>query len=193
MNKFLLSAGVVAAFALYAFIGQAHTDVSGIQTPIATNANSGTSNNPNASHTVSNAPVDIVYNKTPTKATTPIPAKSRYQKTPPAQTPASTPAPAPVAAAKFKDGTYTGPASDAYFGTVQVQAVVSGGKLSDVNILQYPSDRGTSREISASSLPTLKSEAIQSQSANVDAVSGATQTSQAFIQSLGSALAMAAN
>ena len=96
-------------------------------------------------------------------------------------------------AAAFKDGTYTGPATDAYFGTVQVQATVAGGKLTDVAFLQYPTDRGTSVRISNNAMPVLKSEAIKAQSAKVDIVSGATQTSQAFIKSLGSALADAAN
>ena len=111
----------------------------------------------------------------------------------PTPAPAPTPTPAPAPVGKFKDGTYTGSVASAYYGNVQTQAVIQGGALTDVNILQSPSDQGTSRYIASMSLPTLKSEAIQSQSANVDAVSGATYTSAAFVQSLGAALAQAAN
>ena len=88
-------------------------------------------------------------------------------------------------------GTYTGAAVDAYYGTVQVQATVSCGKLTDVRFLQYPSDRSTSQQINDYAMPILRQEAIAAQSAQVDAVSGATHTSGAFVQSLASALAKA--
>lgn len=89
---------------------------------------------------------------------------------------------------QYKDGSYTGNAADAFYGNIQVQVTISGGKITDVVFLQYPNDRGTSVEINNQAMPMLKQEAIQAQSANVDGVSGATDTSQAFIQSLSSAL-----
>ena len=88
----------------------------------------------------------------------------------------------------YKDGEYTGDAADAFYGNIQVKATVSGGKLTDVQFLQYPNDRHDSVEINSQAMPQLKQEAIQAQSANVSGVTGATDTSQAFIQSLGSAL-----
>ncbi len=88
----------------------------------------------------------------------------------------------------YKNGTYTGSIADAYYGNIQVQAVISNGKITDVKFLQYPNDRRTSIEINTQAMPYLKEEAIQAQNANVDGVSGATQTSQAFLQSLQSAL-----
>ena len=111
----------------------------------------------------------------------------------PTPTPTATPTPAPAASASglYTDGSYTGTAADAYYGMVQVRASVSGGKLTDVAFLQFPNDRSTSREISAQATPLLKNEAIQIQSANVDIISGATDTSLAFRQSLASALAQA--
>jgi len=126
---------------------------------------------------------------TPVSTVTPTPAPT------PSPTPAPTPTPTPVAkpTGQYLDGTYTGSGADAYYGTVQVQAVIQGGKLTAVNFLQYPSDRRTSQYINAQAMPQLKSEAISAQSANVSGVSGATDTSQAFIQSLGSALAQAKN
>lgn len=93
----------------------------------------------------------------------------------------------------YVDGEYTGDPTDAYYGTLQVKAVVSGGKLTDVVFLQYPNDRSRSASISARAMPILKSEAIQVQSSNVNNVSGATEISGAFIQSLSSALSQALN
>jgi uncharacterized protein with FMN-binding domain len=91
----------------------------------------------------------------------------------------------------YKNGVYLGNVADAFYGNVQVQIVVSGGKITDVQFIQYPSDRPRSTEINRQALPLLRSEAIQAQNANVNVVSGATYTSQAFIESLGSAVAKA--
>jgi len=92
----------------------------------------------------------------------------------------------------YRDGIYTGSQADAYYGTVQVQVTVTGGKIADVTFLSYPSDRGTSRSINSYAMPQLTQEAIQAQSANVNGVSGASDTSAAFRQSLSSALSQAA-
>ena len=91
------------------------------------------------------------------------------------------------------DGTYTGPTTDAYYGSIQVQVSVQGGHIADLRVLKYPSDRRTSVAINRQALPMLRDEVISAQSANVDIVSGATLTSEAFIQSLGGALSKAAS
>ena len=78
--------------------------------------------------------------------------------------------------------------ADAYYGNVQVQAVISGGKITAVNFLQYPNDRSNSIRINTQAMPYLQQEAIQAQSAQVDGVSGASATSAAFVQSLTVAL-----
>lgn len=88
----------------------------------------------------------------------------------------------------YKDGTFTGSSVDAFYGNVQVQMVISGGKITDVQFLDYPQDRSNSVRINTQAMPLLKSEAISVQNAQVNIVSGATATSQAFIQSLGNAL-----
>ena len=88
----------------------------------------------------------------------------------------------------YKDGTYTGSTADAFYGNVQVQATIHNGKISDVQFLQHPSDALRSVAINDIAMPNLTQEAIQAQSATVDIVSGATDTSQAFIQSFQSAL-----
>ncbi|MCL5675598.1 MAG: FMN-binding protein [Patescibacteria group bacterium] len=89
---------------------------------------------------------------------------------------------------QYKNGTYTGNLVDAYYGNVQVQITINSGKVSNVAFLDYPHDRETSIMINTQAMPYLKQEAILAQNANVDIVSGATQTSLAFIQSLQSAL-----
>jgi uncharacterized protein with FMN-binding domain len=91
----------------------------------------------------------------------------------------------------YKDGQYTGNLVDAFYGNLQVKAIVSGGKLADVQFLTYPDHAGHTSEVSSMALPILRSEAIANQRAQVNVVSGATQTSQAFMMSLGSALAQA--
>lgn len=92
---------------------------------------------------------------------------------------------------QYKDGTYTGSKSDAFYGYIQVQVTVSGGKMNDVVFLQYPNDQGNSVEINDYAMPILKQQAISAQSSRVDGVSGATDTSQAFVQSLSDALSQA--
>lgn len=89
---------------------------------------------------------------------------------------------------QYKDGIYTGKTVDAYYGLVQVQATISDGKITSVDFLQYPNDRRTSVYINNQAMPYLKKEAISTQSADVNIVSGATQTSLAFRKSLKSAL-----
>jgi uncharacterized protein with FMN-binding domain len=93
-----------------------------------------------------------------------------------------------AAGTTYKDGTYTGPVTDAYYGMVQVQAVIQNGKISSVQFLDYPHDRRTSQEINSQAMPWLQQEAIQAQSANVNIISGATLTSEAFARSLQAAL-----
>lgn len=101
--------------------------------------------------------------------------------------PTTTVAAAP-AAATILDGTYVGAADSNRWGVVQVQAVYSGGQLVDVQILQYPDGDGKSVRINQRSLPTLISEAISAQSADVNSVSGATYTSNSYKASLQSAI-----
>jgi uncharacterized protein with FMN-binding domain len=98
----------------------------------------------------------------------------------------STTGPAP--ASKAKDGTYTGNSEDTQYGPVQVRATVSGGKLTDVTVLQVPDNGRYEDQIVTVAVPILRSEALSKQSANIDIVSGATFTSQGYSQSLQSAL-----
>ncbi len=106
-------------------------------------------------------------------------------------TAASQPTTTTQTSGKYKDGSYTGSVADAFYGNIQVEVVVSGGKITDVKFLQYPNDRQNSIYINSQAMPYLKQEAIKAQSANVNGVTGATDTSLAFIQSLTDALSKA--
>jgi uncharacterized protein with FMN-binding domain len=88
----------------------------------------------------------------------------------------------------YVNGQYTGSPADAFYGMVQVNVIIQGGQIADVQFLDYPHDRRTSQQINSIAMPYLSSEAIQVQSANVNIISGATLTSEAFAQSLQSAL-----
>ena len=166
MNKFLLSFGVVGMFGLYALHIQ----------------------NGESSHQVI-APVSL-QSSPPTSTPSPTSTPATSSTSPSVSQ--STPTPAPVPTQKptgaYKDGSYTGSVADAFYGNIQVKAIISGGKITDVQFLQYPNDRGTSVMINAQADPYLTQEAIQVQSANVDIVSGATDSSMAFQQSLQAAL-----
>jgi len=97
-------------------------------------------------------------------------------------------APAQSTTTAYKDGTYTGPRVDVYYGIVEVQVSVKNGKINNVNFLEYPSDRRTSQRINNIAMPYLQQEAVQAQSANVNIISGATLTSEGFMMSLDAAL-----
>ena len=100
---------------------------------------------------------------------------------------------APPASMIYRNGTFTGPESNAYYGLVQVQVVIQNGKIADVQFLDYPHDRRTSQMINTQVMPWLKQEALQAQGANVNIISGATLTSEAFANSLQAALGSASN
>jgi len=74
------------------------------------------------------------------------------------------------------------------YGPVKVQAVVSSGKLTNVNVLEVPDNGNYEDQIVSIALPELKSEALSAQSGNIDIVSGATFTSEGYAQSLQAAL-----
>lgn len=105
----------------------------------------------------------------------------------PTTSPAPTTVPAPSTGA-IADGTYLGTPNSNRWGTVQVQAVYSGGSLVDVQILSYPDGDRKSIAINQRSLPTMIDGAISLQSADVAGVSGATYTWRSYRASLQSAI-----
>lgn len=85
-------------------------------------------------------------------------------------------------------GTFTGASVDTRWGPVQVQITVSGGKITAVQAVVYPTDNPRDVEINNQALPILADEAVKAQSSQIDTVSGATVTSDGYISSLQSAI-----
>jgi uncharacterized protein with FMN-binding domain len=96
-----------------------------------------------------------------------------------------------AASSLYKDGEYDGQIIDAYYGFVQVKAIIESGRLADLEFLSYPDDKSYSIELNKKAMPVLEAAAIKNQSAQVDIFAGATNTSKAFMSSLGSALSKA--
>jgi uncharacterized protein with FMN-binding domain len=69
-----------------------------------------------------------------------------------------------------------------------VQLTVTAGKVTAVTVLQQPSGNPKDTEINDYALPILTQETTSAQSANIDMVSGATVTSDGYVESLQSAL-----
>lgn len=162
MRKVLLSLAVVAVFAAYSI--HTRTDGSDIKVapPKTTAANT----------------------DTPPATTNPAPNPGSSGSSGMMQQPM-------MSSGQYRDGTYTGSVEDAFYGLVQVQAVIQNGKIASVRFLQRPNDNPTTRAINDQAGPYLVQEAIQAQSARVDVITGATDTSMAFIQSLTAALSHA--
>ena len=84
--------------------------------------------------------------------------------------------------------TVTGTVAQTRWGPVQVSITVADGKITAVDVPQYPDGNHRDEEINADALPTLKQETLSAQSADIDMVSGATVTSDGYLQSLQSAI-----
>ncbi|GAA2393599.1 FMN-binding protein [Dactylosporangium salmoneum] len=84
--------------------------------------------------------------------------------------------------------TYQGSVASTRWGDVQVTITVADGKITAVSVPVYPNGNGKDRQINARALPVLTQETIDAQSARIDTVSGATVTSDGYIESLQAAL-----
>jgi uncharacterized protein with FMN-binding domain len=107
-----------------------------------------------------------------------------------AATPPATPTPTPASGGS-KTGqnvVVNGTVAQTRWGPVQVQVRIAGGKISEVTVLQQPNGNRRDVEINSYALPVLHDEVLNAQSAQIDTVSGATVTSNGYIQSLQSAL-----
>ena len=84
--------------------------------------------------------------------------------------------------------TVTGTIADTIYGPVEVQITVKNGKVSAAQAVQYPQDSPRDQQINSYAVPVLNQEAVSTGNASIDAVSGATYTSNGYITSLQSAL-----
>lgn len=93
-----------------------------------------------------------------------------------------------VPAGGYKDGTYQG-SGTGFGGTITVQVTISGGKIAAIDILSASGETGSY----FASAKGVISKMISGQTPNVDAVSGATYSSNGIIQAVQNALSKAAN
>jgi uncharacterized protein with FMN-binding domain len=130
---------------------------------------------------------------TPTKAqkvavsggaagTTTVPGGTTSTSTPSATTPTA------PGAVRTGQANYTGQLVDYNYGDIQVAITIEQSRISNVSVVQNNAVDGRSQMINAEAVPVLEQEAVSAQGVNIDVVSGATYTSNAFAQSLQSAL-----
>jgi uncharacterized protein with FMN-binding domain len=84
--------------------------------------------------------------------------------------------------------TVNGTVAQTRWGPVQIQLRITGGRIVAVQVLQRPNGNSRDDEINGYALPQLRAEVLSAQSAAIDAVSGATVTSDGYIESLQAAL-----
>jgi len=101
---------------------------------------------------------------------------------------ASSPSSSSTGSATATAKTVTGDAADTRYGPVQVKITVKNGKLVAVDAVVYPQNDPRDEQINAYAIPELDKEALAAGSARIDTVSGATYTSEGYVQSLQSAL-----
>ncbi|HET9691309.1 MAG TPA: FMN-binding protein [Acidimicrobiales bacterium] len=123
-----------------------------------------------------------------TAATTPAPAAPAT--TAPGSsgtTPGATaPATSPPTASATRSATST--TESFRYGDMAVKVTVDGTKITRVGIASIDETDGRSRQIDAYAVPVLEQQVVSAGSANIDGVSGATFTSQAFVDAVANAL-----
>ncbi len=114
-----------------------------------------------------------------------VPGPSPTPTAPSSATPSGTPSATNGAGAS---GTYDGGAADTPYGPVQVRITLSGGRITNAQTVQVPNESRRDVEINDAAVPQLVQETLRAQGAQIDTVSGATYTSEGYIQSLQSAI-----
>ncbi len=94
----------------------------------------------------------------------------------------------PTAASSSSDRTYTGQDVSYRYGDIEVAVIVDGSRIVTVSVPQDDAFSPYSQTVNSAAVPILVREAVAAQGLNFDVVSGATYTSDAFAQSLQSAL-----
>ena len=143
------------------------------------------------SSTVAGLVLLLSFKTHPATVTTPPAALATPSTDPgssPSAEPGSSPSAAPSSGSSGSTRTVTGAAADTRWGPVQVQIIVSGGTVTSVSAVEYPQNNPRDVQINAFAIPQLNQEATAARSAQIDMVSGATVTSEGYIQSLQDAL-----
>jgi hypothetical protein len=129
------------------------------------------------------AAAPTVLGRLPHSEAGPLPAA-----TAPASGRAATPAAVPTRPATGPARTVTGAVVPYGYGELSVRVTVRGGQIVAVSVPLLRVADPTSQQIAAQAFPTLRSEVLAVHSAQIDGVSGATYTSEAYSQSIQSAL-----
>jgi len=124
--------------------------------------------------------------QTPTTSTTNTSSSATTATPTPTATPTTTTT--TTSSSQYKDGTYNGSTSSNRFDDIQVQVVISGGKITNITTPVLNGDSGRSVAINSYAVPQLKNQVMSAQSATIDGVSGASYTTDAYVTSLQSAL-----
>jgi uncharacterized protein with FMN-binding domain len=104
-------------------------------------------------------------------------------KPPPRPRPVATPAPPPPG---VRIG--TGPLLTTPFSSIQVRAELTRGRLTGVRTLSLTGADAHTQALNARAEPILRDEALSAGNADIDVVSGATYTSESWIESLRAAI-----
>ena len=81
-----------------------------------------------------------------------------------------------------------GPSVQFGYGVLDVKVAASGSRITDVSVPLLQTAEPTSQQISTEAIAMLRAEALSAQGGRIDAISGATYTSEAYIQSLQAAI-----
>ena len=141
------------------------------------------------SHTSVSAlvPAAVAPNPNPTPSAS-MPAGGSSASSSPASPTATAASGGTSASTPAADKTVTGDAVETIYGPVQVRVTVANGKVTAAEAIEYPDGTPRDYQINSYAIPMLQQETVGVSSPNIDAVSGATYTSQGYIGSLQSAL-----
>jgi uncharacterized protein with FMN-binding domain len=182
MRRAVLVLGTTAAglAALFSY----RTHVAGVAvastSPATPTMTAGPMTSPTASTPASASPSKSAAKSTPKPSSSATATPSHSTASAPSKKPTSAPTTAAPSTPAGKSGTFSGPAVNTQYGEVQVSITVSNGKITNADgTLPQGGD-----SIAQNAIGQLDPEVLTAQSANIQAVSGATYTSQGYIQSL---------
>lgn len=95
---------------------------------------------------------------------------------------------APVAGPPAAAGSVTGPVVPYGYGELATRVTISHGRITRVGVPVLKTSEQFSQQLAVQAIPVLRNEVLSAQSARIQAVSGATYTSEAYAQSVQAAL-----
>ncbi|MGC8513321.1 MAG: FMN-binding protein [Acidimicrobiales bacterium] len=113
-------------------------------------------------------------------------AQSSPAQSSPAQSSQATVAPPPTANSGPRSA--VGAAAQYGYGVISVRVTVSGNKITDISVANLQTAESYSQQLANQVIPMLRNEILKAQSLHVYGISGATYTSDAYAQSVQSAL-----